>query len=499
MPQSTFKPNLVWVDGATTPQSKKQWRSHIVREGYRRKHIRAREGFSVLGSKSNTILQKDGLSEKSPRSNSAIRRDVQVPWAYFSLCDALSTYRHDYFHSLPMHLDHIEESQVHSYIQLQFKCWPDEFYYFTRKYGSSPFALAVELGLQDPTAFRILVSRPLERARKIRAGLANQVDTVRAISDRISSPETRGSDLLLNAVLSLITRMWTVRAESATIVAHFQGFRSLFLLRPRPWQISNRIFEKRLITSEICYNDACWSFVCQPSSYAHRVKQFSAFLQALRTLKSDLNVQRMPLLKEQGSSELLLLHRFLSKPVPMVWSLGHFNDESLAQISVLLLICATLLDNQANRRKQDQFSAHLHSLVTLRGLGYDESQWCLFWILFFGNDSPTEFDSQERVWIVLRLMNVVKTLSIVNRGNVRTFLLSILTRNDATTQEGSDIDVGSIETELLGGPVPCLMCGSRTTFAGAHAHSSTCIDPNCWDHSSVHVGLPKSAEVSAIP
>lgn len=53
MVRTTFQPNLVWVGNDLGPTSKSNVRSHIVKEGYRRKKVLGRAGLCLTVANEN--------------------------------------------------------------------------------------------------------------------------------------------------------------------------------------------------------------------------------------------------------------------------------------------------------------------------------------------------------------------------------------------------------------------------------------------------------------
>lgn len=66
--------------------------------------------------------------------------------------------------------------------------------------------------------------------------------------------------------------------------------------------------------------------------------------------------------------------RFPSKEVSMVTKVNGSHDESLAQMSALLSLWATLLEHQGDRHKTKAFLSYVETSVRDRGLEYGESQ-----------------------------------------------------------------------------------------------------------------------------
>jgi hypothetical protein len=508
MGRSSFIPTLVWVSNDPDPPSKANIRSHIVKEGYRRKKVRGREGFSILSSQKKSILPEDcvEVNRSSPETPATIFKPTErfrVPaWVSFKLQDSLSTHQRDLFDCLPLNLDPIGQWELHRELSLGFtSIKPTYRYYFTLKYGSDPWQLAAELALQEPLAFRIFADFSIRNAEEIREGrprycrlgpereeqlLALNADILGAIVKRLKSSDSQ-TEQVLNALMSLISRTANTNLPTwaETLDSHFRGFRSLFLLRQNPWKIHSRTFELRLIIFETCYSDGCWSFVCPPATFFARLSEFSKFIDRLQIFQMQMSKNKAHNQDVGLTSQHTLIDkdaltfRFLSKNIPMVRVVNGFHDESLAQLSVLLLLSATFLEYQGDRRKTKAFQTYVESEVQHRGLEYDESQWCLFWIMFLTRDPPTYTYNQERVWAVLRYMNIVKAISLEQRARLRAFLLLVIS---VETQESSipdAFDIQSLVTELQDGLFACQMCGSRATFEGAHLHSSRCSDPSC--------------------
>lgn len=513
MARSSFVPTLVWVDGSQTQSSNTKIRSHIVKEGYRRRKLRKMEGFSVLASQKTSGLPGDGLGVQvdSTPILKPVGQHTLPAWVSFKLQDALSTYQRDVFQCLPLRLDSVGQEELYKLTASFYSSYWDiarSRYNFTWKYGNHPLQLAAELAFQEPLAFRVLIATALQRAESFRAdkvpscdGIVTEkhliilnADVVGAIVKRLRSPEKK-SEELLNALLSLISRTANANLEAwrDTYISHFRGFRSLFFLRPNPWQIQNRSFELRLIVFETCYSDGCWSFVCPPATFFNRLSEFSTALDSLQifvfTIKKgnisigDGEPSSIKQLKHGRIDRNSLIFRFLSKDVPMVRVVNGFHDESLAQMSVLLLLSMTLLEYSGDRRKTKTFLSYIESEVRARGLEFDESQWCLFWILFLTRDPPLNIYSQERVWRVLRHMNVVKAISVDQRARLKDFLLYVIAdevddktfgSSGGNASAAANFDVQSLVAELQAGPFACDMCGSRATFDMAHRHESVC-------------------------
>lgn len=513
MARSSFVPTLVWVDGCQTQSSNTKIRSHIVKEGYRRRKLRKLEGFSVLASQKTSGLPGDGLgvNDGGIPILQPVGQHTLPAWVSFKLQDALSTYQRDVFQCLPLRLDPVGQEELYKLTAGYYSSFWDTTrnrYYFTWKYGSHPLQLAAELAFQEPLAFRALADSALQRAQSFRADTAPlcsaavtekylmtlNADIVGAIAKRLKSPENKPEEIL-NALLSLISRTANANLKTwrDTYINHFRGFRSLFFLRPKPWQIQNRCFELRLIIFETCYSDGCWSFVCPPATFFNRLSEFSTALNSLQIFVFTINKGNTSIGDGEPSSTKQLKHgridrnslifRFLSKDVPMVRVVNGFHDESLAQMSVLLLLSMTLLEYSGDRRKTKTFLSYIESEVRARGLEMDESQWCLFWILFLTRDPALNIYSQERVWRVLRHMNVVKAISVDQRARLKDFLLYVIADevDDKTSWSSggnalatANVDVQSLVAELQAGPLACDMCGSRAIFDMAHLHDSVC-------------------------
>lgn len=513
MGRSSFTPNLIWVSNDLDQSSKVKIRSHIVKEGYRRKKLRAREGFSVLPSQKFILPEDDIKTNTSSTTISKVPEKFPMPAsAFFSFQDCLSTFQRDLFDCLPLKLDSVGQWELHREISLAFKM-PQKTnrYYFATKYGSDPGRLTVELALQEPLAFRIYADHPMTAANAIREGrprtcgkdpvdegqlLALNADIIGDLVKRLKSPDGH-SEQVLNALMSLISRTANANLPTwaETLESHFRGFRALFLLRQNPWRIHNRSFELRLIIFETCYDDGCWSFVCPPATFFARLSEFSKFMDRLHIFQIQMSTKRAQNQDIGVTSQHNLIdkhsltYRFLSKDIPMVRVVNGFNDESLAQMSVLLLLSATFLEYQGDRRKTKAFQTYLESEVRDRRLEYDESQWCLFWIMFLTRDPPTHTYSQERVWAVLRYMNIVKAISLEQRARLRVFLLRVIAVETQEKCVSDAFDLQSLVTELQAGLFACHMCGSRATFEGAHLHSSVCRDPHCytcWNKDPTH-------------
>ncbi|KAK5052129.1 hypothetical protein LTR84_002933 [Exophiala bonariae] len=530
MSQSSFVPSLVWVDGDQTQSSKANIRSHIVREGYRKKKLQRRARLSTVTTQEEVLLPGEG--SKASDFNSQVFKPVETyplpAWVSFKLQDSLSTYQRDLFNCLPLRLDPVGQSELYRQMFNGFtvatKRYNNYRYRFTKKYGCDPWQLTAELAFQEPLAFRVLAAYAIRAAAAIRMGKGRicsadtdelelvtlHADIIGTIVKRLKSPE-RQPEEILNALLSLIARTATANlpAWKKTYASHFRGFRSLFFLRPNPWQIESRAFELRLIIFETCYSDGCWSFVCPPADFSTRLSEFTKSMESLeifvvmrsRSDKISGKGDRAPTSSQQYGriNRNSLIFRFLSKDVPMVRVVNGFHDESLAQMSVLLLLAMTLLEYSGDRRRTKAFLTYLESEVRDRGLEYNESQWCLFWVMFLTRDPPIYTYSQERVWKVLRYMNVVKAISVSQRARLKAFLLHAIGAEAENETSGSfeamsaaaNFDIQSLVAELQAGPFACHMCGSSAIFEGAHLHDSVCNDPYC--HSCPCPGKRKAA------
>ena len=505
MDQPSFRHTLVWVGTNLESASTSDIRSHAVKEGYRRKKLLGRRRVSCFPSQTKTTLPAEDADPK--RSILGRLKPWEKPsipaWASFQLQDCLSSYQRDYFRCLPINLDPLGEWEFYRHISQGLGTWrPTYRYAFTAKYKPDPWALGFELALQEPLAFRIFADFAISNGEDIRAGrplpcskartpesslVALNADIVGAIIERLNSPDDIQRERLLNALLSLISRTWGANLEtwSNTIASHFRGFRSIFLLRKEPWKIDNRNFELRLIIFEACFSDGCWSFVCPPENFFARLSEFSKFmirLERYHLMLSHQGVKSQDISKSPQYTLIgkdTLIFRFLSKEVPMVRIVNGFHDESLAQMSVLLLLASTFVEYQGDRRKLKAFLSYVETSVHDRGLQYDESQWCLFWIMFLTHDPPTYTYNQARIWEVLRYMNVVKAVSIGQRARLRKFLLRVISANTQAVSPVDAFDNSSLVAELRTGSVACSMCGTKATFLGAHHHSSICTDPYC--------------------
>ena len=405
----------------TTMSSPQTVKKHVSRNSPTRSNELA---LSILPR--SRFQEQDHMSDDSPS---------QLP-------PTVGAYRQDSFNSYPFQISQFQEQLLDEYIHYP-NCGAFD---FAKDFKPQPIKILVQEAIACPILFHAVLANAaynrlmgycgsIEVQRVLKCELlSHKVQAIRLSNAALHSLSDKSLDSVLHTALT-IAHLECKNGDRAAMLVHYRGMQGILRQVREPWLTMNHGFEMRLMIFEMAHDKPEWSFICHPDDRHPQSKETQAFLEDLCRLEisgtfpslgantSVLGARRTQEYVSRHSS----LYYFLSRNLPTKATCGVLDllDDNNAQLACLLLLSLTILEWRYELLQIREYVDYVEKRIIQQKLNEDASEWCIFWIIFLDVES-TAFDARRRMWSVMRMMNIMKSIDQLHRKQLKQGLLQFL-------------------------------------------------------------------------